>query len=348
MDQYPHTDLARYLSVQTRTRSMRVTPQGMPTHDGLVHYLGRSYSLRKPQEWPADLAEIQHARPDVGRACYGAQLLGAIDSGRLDLMAEHAYWRYAGGQFFTRYITSNIDLGSVNATPDAHWLWRKPFRDLHPTVNYYSARDILAVRLAWLWVRPSIVVPESKNLRKLDKCPDDDVYRRCVNPNHYEIVWEALDPAPNWRGTRQGLPDDRTPKSHRWEDLDGTLVCYDCGNPLSRGVQDRHARGEHLERYQHCPNCYSRRQDESGRLGRQLRGTSKVREQTRLDLEAEGWLASHRPFGNRSQTEVIEHSQALPEPEPGPTRPRVFTAEELAEHAARLAESEDNYRRYGI
>ena len=220
------------------------------------------------------------------------------------------------------YIEPNIR--RLSEDEGSHWLWTQPFRDLHPTLNFFSAHDLLAVRLTWLCTRPDEVLQPRKNPVKIDQlCDDSDMYRACINPYHYCVITQRRDPASNWKGTRQGLPDGRIPKSHRhYADEQGVVRCWDCKEPMSPALQAKYQQGRTLNRFEHCPRCWNQRMNESGGLGRQLRGANRFRQETTYtrDLEQQvNWEIFNR--GGEGGPQVLppeDEEPYVPTPLPYP------------------------------
>lgn len=188
-------------------------------------------------------------------------------------------------------------------TVPGHWLWTgRRSRNPSPSVNVMGMHDVPVYRVLWPSEQPDFL-PADRHPVRTPNCPIHGITRFCVRPLHY-MLSEETSVAPNPR-TRRGQPDGRTRSTVRWiADATNTLRCANDEHHIlgpktqhryrvSQGLEDL-APGESMKPFPwfvHCPGCYARRMDESGGLGRQLRGSWKYREPTGYEMENERALA---------------------------------------------------------
>jgi hypothetical protein len=173
-----------------------------------------------------------------------------------------------------------------------HLLWQgRCNRSGTPVTNIFALHDVPVYRVLWPFYRPTDPLPTDRIPKRICSTPV-----ACVNPLHHYLP-EPTVLAANPRTVR-GKPDMRTQKMQRWyEDGDGRVRCYNCNEEMSQAVQRRNAilRGRmqampgeevaELPDYLHCPTCYARRVSESGPLGRQVRGVTRLGEPTVYERE---------------------------------------------------------------
>jgi hypothetical protein len=288
-----------------------------------VLFLGQPYSLDEPETWTGLLHEVLSTpRVDYAIALHG-QALEALFDPTLPpvqsqaLQVEYRHWRLWTGTLWLAKADPYVRAQPLQAGGGGdHLLWTRPFYRKHPTLNFYDSHNMLVVRLHWLVRRPGELLPLDRNPQKIPNlCPDQGELRACVNSLHYFLP-EPTTPAPNPR-TRRGMPDGRTTKNNKWyeDPKDGLIRCQQCNEALAPGVQARfqqYGTGG-LRDHLHCPHCYHVRMEQSGGLGRQVRGISRRNELTPREMEEE------REFFKmaRLRNEVIEPDQpALPKPDP--------------------------------
>ena len=161
-------------------------------------------------------------------------------------------WRVEDNKWLRRRIYKRVDPpldpSRRAPDPDVHWRWQDFFngKKRRPDVSWHGSIDVPVHRLLWPVFRRANPLRPDQRLRKRDIC-DDDFYRDCVNPHHFEYAVPTTDRRALLPGQQFKQRGIFTTYMHKWNvnsveprmylgEMRDVVVCPE-GHTMPDGVQ---------------------------------------------------------------------------------------------------------------